>query len=67
VQLKKHGTSIAYVTMDIDTTKKEGWLLEAMLDMVDEFYSRTVADDTLRSMMKNAADGYYNRGTPPYG
>lgn len=67
VKLKRYGTSMVYVSTKIDSSTKEGWMMEGMLELIDEYQSRAIADDTLRSMMKNARDGFYNGGTPPYG
>jgi DNA invertase Pin-like site-specific DNA recombinase len=67
VQLKKHGTDMAYVGLTLDTSTKEGWMMEGMLEIIDEYYSRQVSDDTIRSMLKNARDGFYNGGGVPFG
>lgn len=66
-QLNKCGTTMVYVSMNLDSSTKEGWMLESVLGVIDEFYSRQVSDDTRRSMMKNARDGYFNGGNIPYG
>ncbi len=66
-QLSRGGTSMTYVSMNLDSSTKEGWMLESVLGVIDEFYSRQVSDDTRRSMMKNARDGYFNGGAVPFG
>ena len=65
--LRKHGTELVYVSQKINTATDEGWLLEGLFELMDENYSRTVSKDTLRSMMKNARDGFFNGGRVPYG
>ncbi len=66
-RLDRAGTSIVYITTNIDRSSNEGWILESVLELFDELYSRQVATDTLRSMIKNARDGYWNGGNPPFG
>jgi site-specific DNA recombinase len=65
--LEKCGTKMVYVSLNVDSSTKEGWMMEGMLELIDEFYSRQIADDTARSMMKNARDGYFNGGHVPFG
>lgn len=66
-QLNKSGTTMLYVSMNLDTSTKEGWMMESFLAVIDEYYSRQISDDTRRSMMKNARDGHFNGGNIPYG
>ena len=40
-----------------------GKLLEGVIEVIDEFYSINLAQDTLRGMKENAARGYHNGGT----
>lgn len=41
--------------------------LEGMIEVIDEFYSTNLAQDTIRGMRENAARGFYNGGIPPIG
>lgn len=66
-RLQKAGTSLVYVTVDIDTSTDAGWLLDGILEIMDEHYSRQVAADTRRSLLKNAREGRWNGGRPPFG
>jgi len=66
-QLDKLGVEIIYVSTPIDRESDTGWLLEGVLEIVDEWYSRQVSSDTMRSMLKNAHDGFWNGGQPPFG
>ena len=66
-RLQKCGTALTYVSVDIDTSSDEGWILDSIFEFTDELYSRQVARDTTRSMIKNARDGFWNGGTAPYG
>ncbi|MDP1674735.1 MAG: recombinase family protein, partial [Burkholderiales bacterium] len=45
----------------------EGWMMEGILELWDDFQSRTIAEDTSRSMRKNAEDGFFNGGPVPFG
>ncbi len=65
--LRQDGTSVVYASSDIDSETDEGWLLESMLEMMDEQYSRKISKDTKRSLIKNARDGFFNGGVLPFG
>lgn len=65
--LRARGVNVAYVSNNIDPATDEGWLSESVMEMMDEFYSRSLSKDTRRSMIKNAADGFFNGGRVPYG
>lgn len=65
--LAGYGTRVVYVSVDLDSQTDEGWFSESIMEIVDEHYSRQIAKDTKRSMMKNAADGFFNGGKVPYG
>lgn len=65
--LKKLRTRLVYVSMDIDRETDGGWFLDAITDVTDEFNCRRIAQDTRRSMDKNARDGFFNGGVPPFG
>ncbi|WP_369826960.1 recombinase family protein [Nitrosovibrio sp. Nv6] len=65
--LEKCGTRVVYVSVDLDNRTDSGWMMESMLEIFDEHYSRQVSADTLRSMIKNARDGYFNGGRVPFG
>jgi site-specific DNA recombinase len=67
LRLRRGGTEMVYVSENIDTSTDHGWLLEWLYELFDENYSRSVSKDTLRSMMKNARDGFFNGGALPYG
>lgn len=66
-ELEKSGTRVIYVSVDLDNRTDSGWMLESMLEIFDEHYSRQVSSDTLRSMVKNARDGHFNGGRVPLG
>ncbi|MCK9540196.1 recombinase family protein [Dokdonella sp.] len=64
--LQRLGTRLVYVSQDFGDTD-DAWLTEAIIEVIDEQYSRTIAKDTRRSMAKNAADGFWNGGKVPFG
>lgn len=66
-ELEKHGTRVIYVSVDLDNRTDSGWMMESILEIFDEHYSRQIAADTLRSMQKNAEDGFFNGGREPFG
>ncbi|SFW39633.1 recombinase family protein, partial [Nitrosovibrio sp. Nv17] len=67
LQLKKRGTRVVYVNIDLDSDTDSGWMMESMLEVIDEHFSRQISADTLRSMTKNARDGFFNGGRVPFG
>ncbi len=44
-----------------------GYLLEGIIEVIDEFYSANLAQDTLRGMKENAGRGFRNGGVTPFG
>jgi site-specific DNA recombinase len=66
-RLKRSGTDLVYVSMDIDRSSDGGWLTEGLMELFDEFYSRQTAADTLRSMIKTAQAGHWCGGRVPFG
>jgi len=62
--LDKMGTKLVFVSQDFGETD-ESWLVESIVAIMDEQYSRSIAKDTRRSMIKNAADGFWNGGHVP--
>lgn len=60
-------TRVVYASAEIDNKTDEGWFSESIFEIVDEHYSRVIARDTKRSMMKNARDGFFNGGRVPFG
>ena len=64
--LERFGTRLVYASQDFGEGD-DAWLPEAILEVMDEQYSRTVAKDTRRSMAQNASDGFWNGGRVPFG
>ena len=64
--LKKRGIEVISISEPIDDTP-QGQLMEGMIEVIDEFYSAVLAQETLRGMVENARKGYRNGGFPVYG
>ncbi len=64
--LKKRDIEIISISEPIDDTP-QGQLMEGMIEVIDEFYSAVLAQETLRGMAENARKGYRNGGFPIYG
>ena len=64
--LKKRGVDVISISEPIDDTP-QGQLMEGMIEVIDEFYSAVLAQETLRGMAENARKGYRNGGYPVYG
>lgn len=66
-QLKRHGTQVIEVADFIDPKHKDAWFFIGLRALVNEKKARDTAADTMRSMIKNAKDGFFNGGRPPLG
>ena len=64
--LRKRGIQVVSITEQIDDSPS-GKLLEGMLEVIDEFYSSTLAQDTKRGMRENVVRGFLNGSAIPYG
>jgi DNA invertase Pin-like site-specific DNA recombinase len=64
--LKKRGIDVISISEPIDNTP-QGQLMEGMIEVIDEFYSALLAQETLRGMIENARKGYRNGGYSIYG
>ena len=64
--LRKRGISLVSINEQIDDTAS-GRLLEGMIEVIDEFYSANLAQDTIRGMKENASRGFNNGGIIPFG
>lgn len=64
--LEKMGVKLAYASQDFGESD-DAWLTEAITEIIDEQYSRSISKDTRRSMVKNARDGFFNGGPVPFG
>lgn len=63
--LRKHGVSVISINEQVDDTPS-GRLLEGIIEVIDEFYSLNLAQDTIRGLRENAMRGFCN-GTIPIG
>ncbi len=50
----------------VDETRTRG-LLEGIIEVIDEFYSANLAQDTKRGMRESASRGFYTGSIPPVG
>jgi site-specific DNA recombinase len=66
-RLELAGVRLVYVTMDLDTSTDAGWFMDSMMEVWDEWQSRSTAVDTKRSMVRNATNGFWNGGVAPFG
>ena len=64
--LRKRGISLISINEQIDDTAS-GRLLEGMIEVIDEFYSANLAQDTMRGMKENIKRGFFNGGIVPFG
>ena len=64
--LKRRKISVISMNERVDESPA-GSLLEGIIEVIDEFYSANLAQDTIRGMKENAARGFRNGGTSPFG
>ena len=64
--LRKHGVQVVSINEPVDDSAA-GKLLEGMIEVLDEFYSTNLSEDTLRGMKENAERGFCNGGGIPFG
>ena len=64
--LRKRGISVISINEQVDESPA-GHLLEGIIEVIDEFYSMNLSQDTIRGMKENASRGFYNGGFTPFG
>ena len=64
--LRKNGVQVISINEPMDDSPS-GNLLEGIIEVVDQFYSENLAQDTFRGMRENASRGFFSGGTPPLG
>lgn len=64
--LKKKGVHVISINEPVDDSPA-GMLLEGIIEVIDEFYSVNLAQDTMRGMRESASRGYWTCGRYPYG
>ena len=64
--LRKMGISVMSINEKVDESPA-GQLLEGIIEVIDEFYSVNLSQDTFRGMRENAARGFSNGGLTAFG
>ncbi len=64
--LKRRQISVISINEQVDSSPA-GSLLEGIIEVIDEFYSANLSQDTVRGMQENALRGFRNGGRPPFG
>lgn len=64
--LKKRGVEVISISEPIDNTP-QGQLMEGMIEVIDEFYSAVLGQETLRGLIENTRKGYRNGGYATFG
>ena len=64
--LRRQGISVISMNEQVDESPA-GYLLEGIIEVIDEFYSVNLSQDTLRGMRENATRGFRNGGSVPFG
>jgi hypothetical protein len=66
-QLKALGTRLECLNADIDDDTDSGFINRVFMGAMDQLVSRQISRDTLRSMKKSAAEGFFTGGRVPFG
>ncbi|MDD5644713.1 MAG: recombinase family protein [bacterium] len=61
--LRKHGVTVVSMNEQVDDSPA-GKLLEGIIEVIDEFYSMNLAEDTIRGLRENANRGFQNGSIP---
>lgn len=64
--LKKSGVQLVAITEPLDDTAM-GRLMQAIIECMDEFYSKNLGEEVTRGMRESASRGFYLSSRPPYG
>jgi DNA invertase Pin-like site-specific DNA recombinase len=64
--LKKRGVQVISINEPVDDTPA-GQMLEGIIEVVDEFYSRNLGQDIKRGLKEIARRGFFTGGPIPYG
>ena len=64
--LRKHGVTVKSTTEDFDSDTPQGFLLEGMIEVINQFYSMNLGTEVMKGLKENAERGFYNGGTAPY-
>ncbi len=65
-ELKKNGIALESVLERFDNSP-ESVIMEALMEGINEYYSRNLARETRKGLMENALAGKWTGGVPPYG
>lgn len=66
-ELERAGVKLVYLSMNVDLSTDEGWLLDSFFEIMDEQRSRDTSKDTRRSLIHLAQQGYWVLGLAPFG
>lgn len=66
-QLKAAGTRVECLNADIDDETDAGFINRVFMGAMDQLVSRNIGRDTLKSMKRSAAAGYFTGGRVPFG
>lgn len=66
-ELQRAGVQLVYVSTPVDLSDDGGWALDGMMEIFDEWASRRNAQDTKRSLVRIASQGYFTGGSVPFG
>lgn len=65
--LRDNGIKVISITEELDPESIQGFMLERMIEMMDQVSSMQNAWETMKGMTENAKQGFKNGGRVPYG
>jgi len=65
--LHQHGVDVVSVTEHVEKDSASGVLMEGMIEVIDQFYSARLSEETRRGLKENTLAGYRTGSVAPYG
>ena len=65
--LRQHGINVVSVTEPVEKDTPGGVLMEGMIEVIDQFYSARLSEETRRGLKENVLAGYRGGSVAPYG
>jgi site-specific DNA recombinase len=65
--LRQYGIEVISVTEPVERDTPSGLLMEGMIELIDQFYSARLAEETRRGLKENVLAGYRAGSVAPFG
>jgi len=65
--LEKYGIRLVSVFEDFDTSTPMGWMSRQLIHIINEWYSKNLASETIAGQITNTKRGFRSAGSAPFG